>query len=213
MAFKISNYDYIESVYRSRLTLLEILEDNGFNVEPFRKFSPDEISVVVDDDLLPGLNFTAVKKDDPEETCEVRYGKYSKKKLETIEFLEEIEDKKPEKTTIIIMSQDIIGDSHHIISYKTWMKTKIRLYMFNMQALGINPLKHVLVPKHEILPQEQHNALLESLYITSKSKLPIIRYHADPITRCIGARPGDIIKITRPSPSAGVYIVYRLCAP
>ena len=40
-----------------------------------------------------------------------------------------------------------------------------------------------------------------------------IKFHVDPIARCIGAVPGDIIKITRPSASAGEAIIYRVCAP
>jgi DNA-directed RNA polymerase subunit H (RpoH/RPB5) len=54
---------------------------------------------------------------------------------------------------------------------------------------------------------------MDSMYITAKSKFPEIKFHVDPITRCIGAVPGDIIKITRPSPSSGESIIYRVCAP
>jgi DNA-directed RNA polymerase subunit H len=77
----------------------------------------------------------------------------------------------------------------------------------------INPLNHVLVPKHEIVPQERHKELMDSLYVTSKSKFPEIKFHVDPIARCIGAVPGDIIKIIRPSISAGEAVIYRVCAP
>jgi DNA-directed RNA polymerase subunit H (RpoH/RPB5) len=79
--------------------------------------------------------------------------------------------------------------------------------------LVINPTQHVLVPKHEIVPESEHKELMDSMYITAKSKFPEIKFHIDPIARCIGAVPGDIVKITRPSASSGVAIIYRVCAP
>jgi DNA-directed RNA polymerase subunit H (RpoH/RPB5) len=33
------------------------------------------------------------------------------------------------------------------------------------------------------------------------------------IARVMGLAPGDIVKITRPSPSAGEYVSYRICVP
>jgi DNA-directed RNA polymerase subunit H len=77
----------------------------------------------------------------------------------------------------------------------------------------MNPMRHLLVPPHEIVPKEQHEGLMKTMYITQRSQFPLIRYHQDPITRVIGATPGDILKITRPSPSAGEYTVYRVCVP
>ena len=62
-------------------------------------------------------------------------------------------------------------------------------------------------------PASAVKELLEKIYVTSKSKLPEIKFHIDPIARCIGAVPGDIIKITRPSASSGEAIIYRVCAP
>jgi DNA-directed RNA polymerase subunit H len=82
---------------------------------------------------------------------------------------------------------------------------------FNIEMIVVNPLDHILVPKHEIVPESEHEALMARLYITSRFKLPEIKYHVDPITRCIGAVPGDIIKITRKSAAVGQAIIYRVC--
>jgi DNA-directed RNA polymerase subunit H len=67
----------------------------------------------------------------------------------------------------------------------------------------------MLVPKHEIATKEEEEGIMKKYHIASKSKFPLIRYHVDPIIRLIGAIPGNIIKITRPSESAGETIYYR----
>ena len=92
-------------------------------------------------------------------------------------------------------------------------RRKLRISFFSIYMIVVNPMKHVLVPKHELLPEAEHKELLEKMYVTSKSKLPEIKFHIDPIARCIGAVPGDIVKITRPSASAGEATIYRVCAP
>ncbi len=71
----------------------------------------------------------------------------------------------------------------------------------------IRPSQHVLVPKHEILSEEERKALLEK-YGIRPDQLPYI-LASDPAAKEIGAKPGDIIKITRKSPTAGVAIYYR----
>ncbi|MDI9646215.1 MAG: DNA-directed RNA polymerase subunit H [Archaeoglobales archaeon] len=67
---------------------------------------------------------------------------------------------------------------------------------------------HILVPKHEILSKEEAEELLKILGI-SKEQLPKIKA-SDPIVVEIGAKPGDIIKITRKSLTAGKSVFYRL---
>ncbi len=67
---------------------------------------------------------------------------------------------------------------------------------------------HVLVPKHEILKEEEVEELLKLLRV-SKEQLPKIKA-SDPIVKEIGAKPGDVVKITRKSLTAGVSIFYRL---
>ena len=77
-----------------------------------------------------------------------------------------------------------------------------------MAEKEINVLKHFLVPEHVILEDNEVKALLEKFKI-KKAQLPKI-LHKDPIVKQIEAEEGDVIKITRDSPTAGVTTYYRL---
>ncbi len=67
--------------------------------------------------------------------------------------------------------------------------------------------EHVLVPKHEILSPKEREELLAK-YRVKPYQLPKIRA-SDPAVKAIGAKPGDIVRIIRESPTAGTHIVYR----
>jgi len=73
--------------------------------------------------------------------------------------------------------------------------------------LPFDIFEHELVPKHELLePEEKEKVLAESRM--QPYQLPRIRA-SDPAAKAIGARPGDIVRIIRKSPTAGSYISYR----
>jgi len=217
------HFVFIDNVYRSRMTLLDILEMRGYDVAKYRKFSPAEAKEALHS--LTSLSFVAPKKDDATQICDVRYVNITNPKLETY-FKENVPDENSEKTEMIIMTEGPVTDRHHATALKQYLsmkeepnengervRRKLRVSFFSIELLVINPLKHVLVPKHEIVPESEHKKLMESMYITAKSKFPEIKFHVDPIARCIGAIPGDIVKITRASASAGESIIYRVCAP
>lgn len=67
--------------------------------------------------------------------------------------------------------------------------------------------EHVLVPKHEILTPEEREKVLNQ-YRIKPYQLPQIKA-SDPAVKAIGAKPGDIIRIIRKSPTAGEHIAYR----
>jgi DNA-directed RNA polymerase subunit H (RpoH/RPB5) len=117
----------------------------------------------------------------------------------------------PAQTSVICLINEPVVQVFNAASVSAWAKRNLRLSFFYIDSFQMNPLKHYLVPPHEIVPKEQHEGLMKTLYITQKTQFPLIRYHEDPITRVIGATPGDILKITRPSPSAGEYVIYRVC--
>ncbi|RLI30412.1 DNA-directed RNA polymerase subunit H [Candidatus Bathyarchaeota archaeon] len=72
---------------------------------------------------------------------------------------------------------------------------------------GFKIFDHILVPKHEILSKEEAEELLKK-YRIKPYHLPKIK-DTDPAVKALGAKPGDIIKITRKSPTAGEAVYYR----
>jgi DNA-directed RNA polymerase subunit H len=64
------------------------------------------------------------------------------------------------------------------------------------------------VPRHEILSKEEKRLLLERLSV-HEDRLPII-LDSDPVIKKIEAKPGDVIRITRESQTAGQAAYYRL---
>ena len=69
-------------------------------------------------------------------------------------------------------------------------------------------LSHQLVPKHEILSEKEIEKALKEFKIT-KDQLPKIMI-TDPAVKRISAKVGDIVKIIRKSPTAGVSVIYRM---
>lgn len=67
--------------------------------------------------------------------------------------------------------------------------------------------EHYLVPLHEIVPKEKHDEVLKKYGLDSDNMPRISR--EDPAAEEIGAKKGDMIKITRDSPTAGKAIFFR----
>ncbi len=69
------------------------------------------------------------------------------------------------------------------------------------------PLEHKMVPKHEILDEDEVKKII-SEYTIEKEQLPKIRV-SDPAAIAIKAKVGDVVRITRQSPTAGKAFFYR----
>ncbi|MDH7595187.1 MAG: DNA-directed RNA polymerase subunit H [Candidatus Bathyarchaeia archaeon] len=72
---------------------------------------------------------------------------------------------------------------------------------------AFNLFEHVMVPKHEIISDEERQMILQK-YKVQPYQLPYIHV-SDPAVKAVGAKPGDIVKITRNSQTAGKYFAYR----
>ena len=67
--------------------------------------------------------------------------------------------------------------------------------------------KHILIPKHIKLGEKEKEKLLEKYNISLK-ELPRISKTDSAISN-LDAKPGDVIRITRQSPTAGEATFYR----
>lgn len=69
-------------------------------------------------------------------------------------------------------------------------------------------LNHELVPSHAILSESEIKKLFKNLDFEIE-QLPKIKVD-DPVAKTIDAKKGDILEITRDSPTAGTFVTYRL---
>lgn len=223
---------------RSRSTILDLLDMSGYNTTPYRKLvasdlvkllnTPEALRMELEARTEEGLEHMKGKK------AIVEYDfKNIKQSVGNGDYvrglISESDEKKkglalynidPKTTEVIVIyltkkfEEDT--ESYDKGALEAWTKdpdNRLKIRFFPMFRLVNNPLKHVLQPRFEIVPQEAHATLLKEWYCRSKTQFPIIKFHKDMAARCLGLMPLDIVKITSFSPTAGEYVKYRVCAP
>jgi DNA-directed RNA polymerase I, II, and III subunit RPABC1 len=100
----------------------------------------------------------------------------------------------------------IVGDGKYTYSARsTAPEMSIELIPPSMPAFDI--FEHSLVPVHEIVGEEEKRALVDR-YHAEPFQFPWIKA-TDPIAIILGAKAGDVVKITQKSETAGKYETYR----
>ena len=79
--------------------------------------------------------------------------------------------------------------------------------MSDKKAAVIKISNHIYQPKHEIIPKREAEEVMRK-FNARPSQLPYIMT-SDKAIEDLDVRPGDIIKITRKSPTAGESVYYR----
>jgi len=120
--------------------------------------------------------------------------------IAVINFLQKVMKEKEIERAIVITQ----GRFTHAVKQGA-KKKKIELLPKTFPVFDI--FEHALVPKHEILNEEERKQLLE-LFKVQPYQMPQVKA-SDPAVKAIGAKPGDVLRIIRKSATAGEHIAYR----
>jgi DNA-directed RNA polymerase I, II, and III subunit RPABC1 len=82
---------------------------------------------------------------------------------------------------------------------------------FQLAELQVNRSHHALVPPHEPVRDEAAvREVLKRYQLKARTHLPLI-LTSDFMARYLALKPGQLVKITRASPTAGRYTLWRCC--
>jgi DNA-directed RNA polymerase I, II, and III subunit RPABC1 len=194
------SYDF----YLARKTILEMLEDRKYPVDPTLKevsfeefhmfFEKKQIYFHVDGEVegVPHrvyvLFFTESKT-------------FGKKEYQTL--MDSMDIDVPSYSVIIILKEKL----------NTVMKRELassafeNVEFFMLNELRFNKTKYPLVPEHVLLSEEEKEDILKR-YSARQSDMPVISKN-DPIVRYYGGKVGQMFKITRKT-KAGIVYYYRV---
>jgi DNA-directed RNA polymerase subunit H (RpoH/RPB5) len=210
----------IELIVRSRPTIVEILENRGYDSSQYQDIAPEEIRklAATNPDLLRIIVPKRADSVAGAERCIVLYWTLNavRLKLESNIFaLFSEENSTPYNKTdeFIVLLSEPYHEVFDLVAAKMWNMEKIRINFFHLKQIISNPSKHIMVPPHRKLQESEINGIIESLHVKTKFELGIIKYHKDIQTRVLGLVPGDVVEIKRPSETCGIYTLYRICTP
>jgi DNA-directed RNA polymerases I, II, and III subunit RPABC1 len=184
-------------------TLCEMLADRGLvsTVEAFQRQWGEEIAAAENTAQIFKL----------EHENKVRVVFYMNSKLQkTQDFINKslLSDGPFDLVIVIFCGREKIN-SANIKLIEDHSSSETRIQVFEARALEFNISHHELVPKHEVVNNNDVPAILQ-MFNAKKKDMPNI-LHTDPMAKYLDVRPGELVRITRPSPTAGEYVFYRMC--
>ena len=207
----------ITKIFRSKTTILDMLELRGYETEKYKNFSINEIDVMykamdkkVTTESSP-LDFDCMKG---ENNCYIKFVIFTKLRVANAKTLIEnmIDEYVKEGDTIILVVKDKINniESYESVLSPYLTENKIIIQIFWIDTLLTNITKHELVPAMRILNEEEKQDIFVKANISNFTQMPLI-LKTDPVAKFYGLMRGNLVEIIRPSPTGGVYKNYRYC--
>jgi len=193
-----SESTYQQHLARSFRTVVEMMQDRGVTETSLTNMTGDDVAAAAGGRLVFHL-------DDPPSGYRIIYelSPQGFKLARIRKLLDPVEG-----ITNYLVIVNVLPAS---AAMKSIDELPIRPEIFEARRLLFNISRHALVPRHEPVRDEAEiQALLQKFMLKSRFHLPIIYAH-DAMARYLALRHGQLVRVTRRSPTAGVHVVYRCC--
>ena len=198
-----------ERIYRARKTILQMLRDRGYMVDAtdVDQSEEDFFEKHGNSPQRDMLTLLVQKRDDPTENIFVFWPADPKVGVKPIKRYMERMQEEDTKRAILVVQQNLTAFARQALSEIQIAEGKT-IEQFQEGELLVNITEHVLVPQHMVLTKEEKTILLQR-YKMKEAQLPRIQL-SDPVSRYYGLSRGQVVKIIRPSETAGKYVTYRM---
>jgi len=199
-------------LWRIRKTIMQLCHDRGYLVtqdeldqtlEQFKAQFGDKPS-----ERRPSRNDLIVlvaHNDDPTDQMFIFFPEEPKVGIKTIKaYCQRMQEENITRAIIIVQNGMTPSAKQSLVD----MQPKYILEQFLEAELLVNITEHELVPEHVVLTADEKTELLNR-YKLKDVQLPKIQ-GGDPVARYLGLKRGQVVKIVRPSETAGRYVSYRL---
>ncbi|VDN96090.1 unnamed protein product [Rodentolepis nana] len=201
--------DEVYKLWRIKKTLLKMCLDRGYLVmQKELDQSLEEYKESLGESIpRKGLLLVVNHEEDPSDMLYVFFPDEDRVNMKTIRtFVEQMQHDSCTKAILVLRNAGLTPAAKSAIA--ELLSKKITMECFYEHELMVNITEHKLVPEHIALTAEEKQELLDA-YRLKESQLPKIQ-STDPVARYYGLKPGQVVRINRPSETAGRYITYRI---
>jgi len=198
-----------ERVHRVRRTVLQMLRDRGYMVDQtdIDQSEDDFFEQHGNSPQRDSLTLLVQKRDDPTDQIFVFWPEDPKVGVKPIKRYMERMNEEDVKRAILVVQQNMTAFARQAMA-EIQSAEGLALEQFQESELLVNITEHTLVPQHTVLTKAEKQSLLQR-YKMKEGQLPRIQL-ADPVSRYYGLARGQVVRIIRPSETAGKYVTYRM---